>query len=54
MARTVDDVLIVLIIGILIGGFLGFQVGGRMAVRRISEFEHQVRLSRAGLRRSRT
>jgi hypothetical protein len=44
----------VFIVGVLVGGFLGWQVGGRIAVRRISEFEHQVRLSRAGLRRSRT
>jgi hypothetical protein len=54
MARTVDDVLLGFIVGVIIGGFLSWQVAGRMAVRRISEFEHQVRLSRAGLRRSRS
>lgn len=42
------------IVGVIVGGFISWQIAGRMAVRRISEFEHQVRLSRAGLRKSRT
>jgi hypothetical protein len=39
--------------GCFVGGFIAWQISGRVAVRRITEFEHRIRLDRAGLLRRR-
>jgi hypothetical protein len=51
--RTVEDVgyVVILLIGVGIGIYLGLHFGGRLAMRRLTESEHEVRLSRSGLKK---
>lgn len=43
--------LVVLVIGIAIGVYFGARLGGRFYLRRLTESEHETRISRAGLKR---